>query len=103
MIFKIWDSFSRDNALFAAKAIINVFWNFFEQSGPEGARGVKKKFQKTLILAIEANSALSHENKTKIGKITHSAVRELMKKDVLNPYYEEYSKFEKLKKNQLLL
>ena len=33
---------------------MNVFWNFFERSGPEGTRGVKKKFQKTLILAFEA-------------------------------------------------
>ena len=32
-----------------------------------------KKFQKTLILAFGANSALSRENKTKIVKITHSA------------------------------
>ena len=31
-----------------------------------------KKFQKTLILAFEANSALSRENETKIVKITHS-------------------------------
>ena len=32
-----------------------------------------KKFQKTLILAFEANNALSRENETKIVKITHSA------------------------------
>ena len=32
-----------------------------------------KKFQKTLILAFEANSALSRKNETKIVKITHSA------------------------------
>ena len=31
-----------------------------------------KKFQTTLILAFEANSALSRENETKIVKITHS-------------------------------
>ena len=49
---------------------------------PEGTSGVKKKFQKmlilafqkTLILAFEANSALSRENETKIVKITHSAM-----------------------------
>ena len=34
---------------------------------------MKKKFQKTLILAFEANSALPRENETKIVKITHSA------------------------------
>ena len=34
--------------------------------------GVKKKFQKTLILASEINSTLSHENETKIVKITQS-------------------------------
>ena len=33
-----------------------------------------KKFKKTLILAFEANRALSHENETKIVKITHSEV-----------------------------
>ena len=50
------------------------FWNLFERSGSEGANGVKKKFQTTtLILAFEANSALSHENENKIVKITHSA------------------------------
>ena len=32
-----------------------------------------KKYQKTLILAFEANSVLSRENETKIVKITHSA------------------------------
>ena len=56
------------------KAKINVFWNFFftplAPSGPLRS----KKFQKTLILAFEANSALSHENETKIVKITHSAL-----------------------------
>ena len=35
------------------KAKINVFWKNFERSGPEGASGVKKNFQKTLILAFE--------------------------------------------------
>ena len=33
---------------------------------------LEKTFQKMLILAFEANSALSHENETKIVKITHS-------------------------------
>ena len=32
------------------------------------------KFKKTLILAFEANSALSRENETKIVKITHSGI-----------------------------
>ena len=31
-------------------------------------------FQKTLILAFEANSALYRENETKIVKIIHSAI-----------------------------
>jgi len=53
VIFTISVSFSRDNVLFASKAKIIVFWNFFEWSGPEGASGVKKKFQKTLILVVE--------------------------------------------------
>ena len=46
VIFTILISFSRDNALFASKAKINVFWNFFEWSGPEGTSGVRKNFQK---------------------------------------------------------
>ena len=60
---------------------INVFWNFFftplAPSRPLHLKFFKKTlilaFQKMLILAFEANSALSHENETKIVKITHSA------------------------------
>ena len=44
----------------------------FQQERPKGTIGVKKEIQKTLILAFEANSALSRENETKIVKITHS-------------------------------
>ena len=44
-----------------SKTKINIFWNFFftplAPSGPLRS----KKFQKTFILAFEANSALSHE------------------------------------------
>ena len=47
------------------KTKINVVWR--------RGRSVSKKFQTTLILAFEANSALSRENETKIVKITHSA------------------------------
>ena len=43
VIFKIFVSFSRENALFASKAKINVFFNFL--NGGE-ARGVKKNFKK---------------------------------------------------------
>ena len=39
--------------MITSKAKINIFWNFFEWSGPEGTSGVKKKFQKTLILVFE--------------------------------------------------
>ena len=46
VIFTILVSFSRDNALFASKAKINVFWKFFERSGPEGASGVRNFFKK---------------------------------------------------------
>ena len=50
---------------------------FFEKKffipGPLWGPLRSKKFQKTLILAFEANSALSRENETKIVKITHSA------------------------------
>ena len=61
-IFTILVSFLRDNALFASKAKINVFWHFLEQRGPEEASGVK------------ANSALSRKNETKFVKIIHSAI-----------------------------
>ena len=49
VIFTILVSFSRDNALFASKAKINIFWIFFKRRGPKGASGVKKIFQKMLI------------------------------------------------------
>ena len=90
VIFTILVSFSRDNALFASKAKINVFWNFFEQSGPEGASGVKKKFQKTFILVFEVivqppkthfltfskvqKHIMENKSETKIMKITHSVL-----------------------------
>ena len=53
VIFTILVSFSWDNALFASKAKINVFGNFFERSGAEGTSGVRFFFQKTLILVFE--------------------------------------------------
>ena len=43
---------------------------FLHSDGPFEAT----PFEKILILAFEANSALSHENETKIVKITHSAL-----------------------------
>ena len=46
--------------------------NFLTPLAPSGPLR-SKFFQKTLILAFEANSALSRENETKIVKITHSA------------------------------
>ena len=42
------------------KAKINFFWNFFEWSSPEGASGVKKKFQKTLIFSLWGKYYLLH-------------------------------------------
>ena len=47
--------FSWDNALFASKAEINIFWNFFKWKVSKGDpdSGVKKKFNKTLILVFE--------------------------------------------------
>ena len=63
------------NCTIISKAKINVFWKiFFTPLDPSGLLR-SKKFQKMLILAFEANSALSHENETKIVKITHSAAR----------------------------
>ena len=61
VIFTILVSLSRDNALFALKAKINVVWNFFERSGPKGASGVRKFFQTTLILVFEV-IVQPHEN-----------------------------------------
>ena len=52
------------------KAKINVFKKKFLFTP---RLSVRKKIKKTLILAFEANSALSRENETKIVKITHSA------------------------------
>ena len=62
----IFANFCETNALFASKV--------FEQRVPEGYPECRKKFQTTLILAFEANSALSRKNETKIVKITHSAL-----------------------------
>ena len=54
----------------ATKTKINVFI-FFLSSGRFEAAPFEK-FQKTLILAFEANSALSPENDTKIVQTAHS-------------------------------
>ena len=68
-----------------SKAKINVFWNFFfTPLAPFGLLH-SKKFPKTLILAFEANSALSRENETKIVKITHSAALQ-SSKNILPPW-----------------
>ena len=57
-----------------SKTKINVFWNiFFTPLAPFGQL-YSKIFYKMLILALEANSALSWENETKIEKITHSVL-----------------------------
>ena len=56
-----------------SNAKINVFETNSHFGGYAGPLH-SKKFQKTLILAFEANSALSRKNETKIVKITHSAV-----------------------------
>ena len=64
----------------------NVFWvvarlpqrlkstlfEIFSHSTDPFWAALLKKFQTTLILAFEANSALSRKNETKIVKITHS-------------------------------
>ena len=61
-----------------SKTKINVFWNFFfTPLAPSGPLHLKK-FQKTLILAFEANSALSHESETKFVKITHIVKKQLV-------------------------
>ena len=40
-------------------------------------------FQKTLILAFEANSALSRKNETKIEKIAHSAKAAIIQNEMV--------------------
>ena len=50
-----------------------------------------KFFPKTLILAFEANSALSRENETEIVKITHSAV--CTEEDEDDPYFDSSAYF----------
>ena len=51
----------------------STFLKFFLTPLAPSERLRSKKFQTTLILAFEANGALSHENETKIVKIIHSA------------------------------
>ena len=78
LFFTILVSLSRDNALFASKAKINVFWKNFEWSGSIGA-SAEKKFQITLILVFEVIAQppkahfLTFSSEIKIMKITHSA------------------------------
>ena len=55
-----------------SKTKIIIFLKIFLHSPGPFEATLFEKFQKTLILAFEANSALSHENETKIVKITHS-------------------------------
>ena len=91
VIFSILDSFSRDNALFAWKAKINVFWKFFSNgAAPKGPAKWRKFFQKTLILAFEVivqppkthfltfskvqKHIMEKKSETKIMKITHSGL-----------------------------
>ena len=67
--------------------------NFLTPLAPSGPLH-SKKFQKTLILAFEANSALSHENQTEIVKIKHSSqVRVRLE---LGPKYRYLKKLQNL-------
>ena len=50
----------------------STFFEIFPYSAGSFGATPFKKCQKTLILAFEANGALSCENETKIVKITHS-------------------------------
>ena len=54
-----------------SKTKIKFFEIFSHSAGPFEAAPFEK-FQKTLILAFEANSELSRKNETKIVKIKHS-------------------------------
>ena len=56
-----------------SKTKINIFKKFYLTSLAASRLLHSKFFPKTLILAFEANSALSCETETKIVKITHSA------------------------------
>ena len=44
--------FWQDNALFASKANINVFFNFFKQNDPSKVLAVKKKISKTFDFSL---------------------------------------------------
>ena len=57
VIFTILVSFSRDNALYASKAKINVVWNFFERSSPKGVSGVRKKISNNIDFSLWGNRA----------------------------------------------
>ena len=79
MISTILVSFSRDNALFASKAKINVVWIFFRTERSQRGRQSEKKFQTMLILVFEVivqppkTHFLTFSCETKIMEITHSA------------------------------
>ena len=66
--------FALGGCTITSKTKINVFLNFFSLRLHTLGCSVRIFFQQTLILAFEANSALSHKNETKIVKITHSAM-----------------------------
>ena len=52
----------------------SMWFEIFSHSAGHFEAAPFEKFQTTLILAFEANSALSRENETKIVNITHSAL-----------------------------
>ena len=59
--------------MFTITSMVSTFFEKFSHSAGFFWATPPEKFQKTLILAFEANSALSRKNETKIVKITHSA------------------------------
>ena len=62
VIFTILVSFSRDNALFASKAKINVFFKFFRTEQPRRGQRSEEKISKNVDFSFWSNGATSDTN-----------------------------------------
>ena len=96
-IFRVEGALGCSNsALFASKAKINVF-EIFPHSGSPAGTLHSKKFQKTLILAFEANSALYYQINFFPRDLAHCGTRE-----VFLVFLEQFAQNEGERKTLLL-
>ena len=79
-----WEKLDRQNQKLLKSRFLEKISNGAAPQPPFGMRREEEN-SKTLILAFEANSALSRENETKIVKITHSVMLALLFQDVMLP------------------